>query len=203
MKILELLNFGSKLLKNNNILTHKIDSEILLSKVLGRSREKILINLDKNINDKNISEFSKLLKRRRLKEPVAYILEEKEFWSKKFKVNQNTLIPRPETELLVEELVKIYKDKSISVLDVGTGSGCILISLLSEIKQSSGIGIDISSKALTIARDNLKIHKIDKSIKLLNKSFNDINYCKFDLIVSNPPYIETRSVQSLDDDINL
>ena len=201
MKILELLNFGSKLLKNNNILTHKIDSEILLSKVLGRSREKILINLDKNINDKNISEFSKLLKRRRLKEPVAYILEEKEFWSKKFKVNQNTLIPRPETELLVEELVKIYKDKSISVLDVGTGSGCILISLLSEIKQSSGIGIDISSKALTIARDNLKIHKIDKSIKLLNKSFNDINYCKFDLIVSNPPYIETRSVQSLDDDI--
>ena len=201
MKILELLNFGSKLLKNNNILTHKIDSEILLSKVLGRSREKILINLDKNINDKNISEFSKLLKRRRLKEPVAYILEEKEFWSKKFKVNKDTLIPRPETEMLVEQVLNIYRGKTISILDIGTGSGCIIISLLGVLNKSKGIGVDVSKDAIQIAKINSLKHKLSKRSKFFNKSFENIVDKKFDLIVSNPPYIERKELKNLSDDI--
>ena len=92
-----------------------------------------------------------MIRRRSLNEPIAYILKKKEFWSRNFEINNNTLIPRPETELMVEKLVYIYKQKKINILDIGTGSGCILISLLSELKQSNCIGIDISKKALKIA----------------------------------------------------
>ena len=201
MNILNLINQGTFELKFNNIATSKLDSEILLAKAIGKSREEILINYNKELNHKDICKFNELISRRKLKEPIAYILEEKEFWSKKFLVNKSTLIPRPETELLVEELVKIYKDKSIKILDVGIGSGCILISLLSELKKSSGIGIDISHKALNIAKKNIKKHNLIEKIKLFKKSLSEIYQSKFDLIVSNPPYIETRTMRNLDDDI--
>ena len=131
MKTLNAIKIGSNLLKARQIQTHILDSEILLSKALNKSREKILINLDQKINEKDISIFKKYLMRRSKREPVAYILREKEFFSKKFYVNKNTLIPRPETEILVEKLLKIFKKKRVSILDIGTGSGCIIISLIS------------------------------------------------------------------------
>ena len=154
MNVLELLNKGSDELKKKNIATYRLDSEILLSKVLRKKREEILINLDQKICLKNIYKYNNLIQRRSQNEPVAYITKEKEFWSKNFFVSKNTLIPRPETELMVEKLVKIYKGKSISILDIGTGSGCILISLLSELSYSSGVGIDISKNAILIAKKN-------------------------------------------------
>ena len=154
MKTFELIKFGSKLLKENNILSHTLDSEILLSKTLRKSREEILVNLDQEINEKNILKYEKFIKRRTKKEPIAYILEEKEFWSKQFNINKNTLIPRPETELLVDKVLKIFKEKKISILDVGTGSGCILLSLLSELKNSIGVGIDVSKEAIFVAKIN-------------------------------------------------
>jgi len=132
---------------------------------------------------------------------MAYILEEKEFWSKNFFVNSDTLIPRPETELMVEKCINIFKKKRISILDIGTGSGCILISLLSELKDSKGVGIDISKKALIVAKKNLKIHKMINKIKLYNKSLDDKFNQKFDLIVSNPPYIRTNEIKNLKEDI--
>ena len=107
MKILELINNGSRQLKHKNICSHKLDSEILLSKVLNKTREELLINLNQKITPKVIGKFNKFINRRSLNEPIAYILKEKEFWSKKFIVNRNTLIPRPETELLVDKLLKI------------------------------------------------------------------------------------------------
>ena len=134
MNLLELINFGSKELKYKEIKSYKLDSEILLSKTLGLKREEVLINLDQQINLKKEFEFKEMIKRRSLKEPLAYITNEKEFWSKNFQINKNTLIPRPETELMVEKLVKIYKNKSISVIDIGTGSGCILIVYLANFK---------------------------------------------------------------------
>ena len=201
MNALELLNSGSSKLQKQKIKTHRIDSEILLSKVLNKSREQILIRLNQNMKNTEVSAFDNLIQRRLHKEPIAYIINEKEFWSKKFHVNKNTLIPRPETELLVEDLIKIYKNKNISLLDVGTGSGCIIISLLSELPNSKGLGIDISSSALKIAKHNALLHKVEDRIKFYNKSIINLFNCKFDLIVSNPPYIDAKNIKNLDDDI--
>jgi release factor glutamine methyltransferase len=201
MNVLELLNQGSRHLKQKKITSHRLDSEILLSKVLNKRREDVLINLSQKMYSKQISRYNKLLNRRSQKEPVAYILQEKEFWSKSFFVNKNTLIPRPETELMVEKLVKIYKDKSISILDIGTGSGCILISLVSELINSSGVGIDICKNAIQIAKKNLKRQKKPLNIKLLHKSICSNFQQKFDLIVSNPPYIKSEDIKNLDDDV--
>jgi len=201
MKALEVIKFGSNLLKENKILSHILDSEILLSKTLNKPREEILINLDQKINDKKISVFKTYLQRRSKNEPIAYILEEKEFWSKTFNVNKNTLIPRPETELLVDKLLKTFKGKKISILDIGTGSGCIIISLLSILTKSKGIGVDISKKAILTAKKNALKHKISNKVKFLNKSFEKVFNKKFDLIVSNPPYIERKDIKNLSDDI--
>ena len=107
MKALEIIKFGSNLLREKRISSSILDSEILLSKTLNKKREEILINLDQEVDKKNVSIFNGFLKRRLKNEPIAYIIGEKEFWSKKFIVNSNTLIPRPETELLVDKLIRL------------------------------------------------------------------------------------------------
>ena len=153
MNTIDLLNIGSKILKEKNISSFNLDSEILLSKILKKKRQELLRNLKNNINQEDSIKFSNLIYRRSTNEPIAYILKKKEFWSKLFYVTKDTLIPRPETELMVDKLTKMYKNKKkISILDMGTGSGCIIISLLSELHNSSGIAIDISYKALEIAK---------------------------------------------------
>ena len=201
MQILELINSASKLLKDNNIQSNKLDSELLLSRVLKKKREELLLKLDESVSKHSITQFEKLIYRRSLKEPIAYILKHKEFWSKNFLVNNNTLIPRPETELMVEKIQKIFKNKDPFILDVGTGSGCILLSLLSEFKNSKGIGIDISKQAIQIAIKNSKQQKLTQRAKFYRKSLSQFYGHKFDLIVSNPPYIKTIDLKNLDDDI--
>ena len=201
MKALELIKIGTKLLKEKNILTYNLDTELILSKSLNKPREELLINLDHNIDKKCLTNFNEYLIRRSKKEPVAYLLEEKEFWSKKFLVNKDTLIPRPETELLVEKLVTIFKKKRITILDIGTGSGCIIMSLLSELKNSTGTAIDISSKAILVAKKNAIRFKLSDRIKFLNKSFENLYEKKFDLVVSNPPYIKRSDIKNLSEDI--
>ena len=198
MNTLKLINEGSNKLKQSNIISHQLDSEILLSKVLNKTRENLLINLEQNIDRKNVKKFEKLIRRRSLNEPIAYIIKNKEFWSRSFEINNGTLIPRPETELMIEKLVYIFKQKKINILDIGTGSGCILISLLSELKQSNCIGIDISKKAIKIAIKNSKKNNQKNNIKFLNRSISNFYHKKFDLIVSNPPYIRTRDIKNLD-----
>jgi release factor glutamine methyltransferase len=201
MEILKLINSGSLKLKNNNINSYRIDSEILLAKILNKKREELLINLDKKVSSKTIKNFNKLINRRSSKEPIAYILKEKEFWSKKFLVDKNTLIPRPETELLVEKIVNIYRNKNIHILDIGTGTGCILLSILSELKNAIGIGVDISQKAILVANKNSLKHKLSGKAKFLRMSLTEIYGNKFDLIVSNPPYIKKKDIKNLEDDI--
>jgi len=201
MEVLQLINSGSRQLKEKNIYTHKLDSEILLSKVLKKERENLLINLDLKVSPKKIDYFYKLINRRSFKEPIAHILGEKEFWSRLFLVNEKTLIPRPETELMVEKLVKIFHKRNIFILDIGTGSGCILLSILNELKNSRGIGIDVSHKAIKVAKFNSKKHKLDEKAKFFRQSLNDLYHRKFDLIVSNPPYIMSKDIKNLDDDV--
>ena len=202
MKALEAIKIGTKLLKEKNIPTYILDTELILSKSLNKSKEELLINLEQNINKKKLTEFNKYLIRRSKKEPIAYLLEEKEFWSKKFFVNKDTLIPRPETELLVEKIVNIFnKKKRITILDIGTGTGCIIISLLSELKNSTGTAIDISTKAIEVAKKNARKFKLSDRIKFLNKTFEELCEKKFDLIVSNPPYIKRSDIKNLSEDI--
>ena len=201
MNTLELINAGSSRLKSKNIFTHKLDSELLLSEVLKKTREEILINLNAKMSQIDILKFKNLINRRAKKEPIAYILKYKEFWSKKFQIDRSTLIPRPETELMIEYLINVFKRKKINILDIGTGSGCILISLLAELINSKGIGVDISEKALIIANKNVLNHKLSNKVKLLNRSFEKIYDKKFDLIVSNPPYIKTSDIKNLAEDV--
>ena len=201
MIALDLIKFGARELKQKKIASSRLDSELLLSKILNKKREEVLINLEQEICQKNFSRYKKLIIRRSLNEPIAYILKEKEFWSKSFFVSRDTLIPRPETELIVEKLIKIFKDRKISILDIGTGTGCILISLISELKNSKGVGIDISQKALAIAKKNAEIHKKINKIKFFKKSVDSKFNVKFDLIVSNPPYIQSSEIKNLSEDI--
>ena len=201
MRAFEAIKIGSNLLKEKKISSHVIDSEILLSNILAKSREEVLTNLDQNICEKNISLFKQLLFRRSKYEPIAYILKEKEFWSMKFDVNKDTLIPRPETELLVDILSRLFKAKKLTILDIGTGSGCIIISLLKSLNTSFGIGIDISKEAIQVAKRNALKHNLSNKLKFFNKSLDNVFYQKFDLIVSNPPYIERKDIRNLSEDI--
>ena len=198
----KLIQKGSNFLKLNNIKSYMIDSELILSSVSGKLRENFLVNLDFKLNPTQIKMFNNLINRRALgKEPVAYLLNKKEFWSIKLNVDKDVLIPRPETEILVERLVKYYKNKQPYILDIGTGSGCIIISLLQELKKSKGIAIDISKKALNIAKKNSKNNNTFNRIKFVNSSICQFNNFKFDLIVSNPPYIARHQLKHLSEDI--
>ena len=201
MNISEILNSGSKTLKLNKIKTYQLDSELVLSNLLKKKRENLLINLNEQVSKNIIINFEKLIIRRANKEPLAYILKNKEFWSKNFFVDRNTLIPRPETELLCESVIKIFKNKNLHILDMGTGSGCIILSILSEIKEAKGVGVDISRKAIEIAKKNSIKFGLDNRVRFFNKSLEDIHGYKFDLIVSNPPYIKTSDIKNLSDDV--
>ena len=201
MNTSELLNSGAKILKQNKIETHQLDSELVLSNLLKKQRENLLINLNEEVSKNVVDKFEKLIFRRANREPLAYILKNKEFWSKDFFVDRNTLIPRPETELLCESVIRIFKNKNLHMLDMGTGTGCIILSILSEIKGAKGVGVDVSSKAIKVAKKNANKLGLDKRVKFINKSLDNIYGYKFDLIVSNPPYIKTSEIINLPDDV--
>ena len=201
MNLENIVKKASQILKEHNIHSHELDAQIILSDIIGVKRESLIVNNDKNVSKENILKYDLAIKRRIKKEPVAYILGKKEFWNETFKVNSSTLIPRPESELLIYKLVNYFKNKKINILDVGTGSGCILLSLLKELNLSRGIGIDISSRAVKIAKIN------SKKLNLLNFSkfkvigIDDFKIGRYDLIVSNPPYISLKDMKKLSKDI--
>ena len=199
MQTSELINFGSKILRKNTN-SHRIDAEIILSHILKISREKILIS-ENQVSKTNISKFKHLINRRLCNEPIAYILNKKEFRSKDFFVDKKSLIPRPETELIIDPIVKDFKNKSLFFLDIGVGSGCIISSILKEISHSKGVGIDICKDTILNAKINLLNLKVQNRARLLNRSFKNIFNHKFDLIVSNPPYVVRRDINRLSNDI--
>ncbi len=189
-------------LKKNNIKSANLDSELLLSKITKKSREYLLTNQDEKIKKNKLIKFNKLIERRKKGEPIAYITNKKDFWKNTFYVNKNVLIPRPDTEILIQEILLIYpKNKSLNILDIGTGSGCIILSILKERKNFTGIGIDISKKAINVAKFNAKIHQIENRVKFLKTSVDNFFKGKYDLIVSNPPYINKSDFKYLERDI--
>ena len=202
MNYLQAIKFGSYKLKLNNIESHILDSELLLSFVLKSSREQILTKLNSNIEKNNFEEFKKILSRREKKEPIAYITNKKEFWKNNFYVNNHVLIPRPETELIVEEVLKNTEiNSSKSFLEVGTGSGCIIISIIKERVRCSATAIDICKKALKIAKFNAKMHHLKNNINFINIDIDKIHDNKYDFIISNPPYIKKFNLRRLDQSV--
>ena len=198
MNLLKALNKGYDILKSNNINSYKIDAELLLSESLNVSKEKLILNLNDVINSDDYKVYLSKLKRRLNKEPVAYILKKKEFWKNEFYINKNVLIPRPETEHLVEETLRIIpENKNKKLLEIGIGSGCLMISILKDRTSCYGIGIDTCKKAVKTAIINANLHQIKNRIKIFKTDVDNFNTGKYDLIISNPPYIDKHQLKYL------
>ena len=202
MNIQTLLNQASKTLDNSSNTLSKLDSEILLSKIIKKNRQYLILNSNEELKKENIKSFDYLVKRRKKGEPIAYLINKKEFWKQNFYINQNVLIPRPDTETLVEETLKLFNVNSkLNMLDIGTGSGCILLSILKERRNFFGTGIDISKKAINVARFNAKMHQLSNRVKFYNSDVDKFLIGKYDLVVSNPPYIKRQDLKYLEVDV--
>tara|TARA_Y100000816_G_scaffold189622_1_gene138107 strand:+ start:567 stop:1409 length:843 start_codon:yes stop_codon:yes gene_type:complete len=202
MNIFEAIKIGDTKLKKKGIKSYKLDSEILMSQVLHNSRKDLILNFDKKLSDKETIFYNNLIEQRSKKKPIAYLTGKKEFWKYEFYVTKDVLIPRPDTELIVEQVIKLTKTKSrLKILDIGIGSGCILLSILKERKSFYGTGIDICKKTLDICKANVKKLDLINRIKLFKSDIDNFNYGKYDLIVSNPPYIKRFDLKYLERDI--
>ena len=201
MNLENVIKNASQTLKDHNISSYMLDAEVILSNIMGVSKEYLIAKNKKILSEKIIKKYNIAIKRRIKNEPTAYILGKKEFWSEDFLVNRKTLIPRPETEILVNKIVNFYKNKRINILDVGTGTGCILLSILKELKRSTGTGIDISAKAIQTAEINSRNLNLTNRSKFKVCDLDKYNIGKYDLIVSNPPYILSKDIKSLSKDI--
>ena len=202
MNIRQAILNANKVLAKNQIKSAVLDCEILMSSVLQKDRKYVILNLDKKLNKKNISDFKDLITKRSLSKPVAYLTKKKDFWKYSFLVSDQILIPRPDTEILIENILKITKQKSkINILDIGTGSGCILLSILKDRRDFYGTGIDISKDCIDISRINATNLELTNRTKFLKTDVDNLINGKYDLIVSNPPYIKKLDLKYLDKDV--
>tara|TARA_B100001175_G_scaffold285144_1_gene266027 strand:- start:1859 stop:2701 length:843 start_codon:yes stop_codon:yes gene_type:complete len=202
MNILQALNNANKKLKEKGIKSYHLDSQILISEALKVEKKNILLNLEKKVSMKKLDYFDFLVTERINKKPIAYILRKKEFWKYDFFVNQNVLIPRPETELIIENVLELTKNKSkLNILDIGVGSGCIILSILKERKNFNGTGIDVCKKSLNICKINSYYLEVSSRLKLFKSDVDNFQNGKYDLIVSNPPYIKKSILKYLEKDV--
>ena len=202
MNINSVIRNGSKILSKNSILSAELDSEILMAKTIKKDRNFILLNSDNILNKNDINYFFDLIEKRSLGNPISYLINKKFFWNSEFFITNDVLIPRPDTELVIEKVLNLTKQKNkVNILDIGVGSGCILLSILNERKNFNGTGIDISKKCLKITKINADKLKVSNRIKLFKSDVDKFNLGKYDLIVSNPPYIKTLKIKYLERDV--
>ena len=202
MNIKSLLLEGSNILKKNNISTYKLDSEILMSKAIKKDRKFIILNQTQKPDDLSTIFFKELIQQRAKGKPIAYILGEKDFWKYQFKLSEGVLIPRPDTELIVESALKLLRHKSkLNILDIGVGSGCLLLSILKEKQDFYGVGIDLSKKCIDLSKTNAANLGLLNRVKFFKTDVDNFNYGKYDLIVSNPPYINSIDLKYLEKDV--
>ena len=193
---------GAKILKNNFISTAYLDSEILMAKAINKNRDYIILNSKRILCKNDLNNFKKLIKARSYREPIAYLTNKKFFWESEFFVTKDTLIPRPDTEIIVENVLNLTKYKSrLSILDIGIGSGCVLLSILKEKQNFYGTGIDISRNCLNITKINAMNLQVNERLKLYKSNVDKFTLGKYDLIVSNPPYIKKYKLKYLEKDV--
>ena len=196
------INEGAKILKSKDITNSQLDSEILMANTIKKDRKYILLNPNNFLNKKDLNNFFKTIQKRSLGNPISYLTNKKFFWNSEFLVTNHTLIPRPDTELIVENTLRLTKQKNrINILDIGVGSGCILLSILKERKNFYGTGIDISKKCINISKINAAKLNVSSRLKLYKSDVDKFNLGKYDLIVSNPPYIKSLKIKYLDRDV--
>ena len=202
MTIDEALKKAKTILKNGKSKSPILDSEILMSKVLNNSREFVLLNLRKKLERKKIFYFEDLINQRLKGKPIAYLIKKKDFWKHEFLIKDDILIPRPDTETLIEEILKLTKSKlNQRILDIGVGSGCILLSVLKERKDFHGIGVDISKKCISLSKTNAQKLGLINRVKFFQSDIDNFANGKYDLIISNPPYIKKHKIKYLEKDI--
>ncbi len=202
MNILSAINKANHLLKSNGIISSKLDCELLISKILKINRAEMILNINKELTTDQFTRFNELVNQRSKKKPIAYLTGKKEFWKYKFYVTKDVLIPRPDTELIIEKVLELTKNKpSLNFLDIGVGSGCIILSILKERKNFYGTGIDISKKSLEICKINSDNLGIFHRLRLFKSDIDNFRYGKYDLIISNPPYIKKFDLKNLDKDV--
>tara|TARA_B100000575_G_C23062942_1_gene611979 strand:- start:144 stop:986 length:843 start_codon:yes stop_codon:yes gene_type:complete len=202
MNIKNLINQGSMYLKNNDIPTYKIDSEILMMKVIDKDKKYMILNPNEILNEKKKIFYRELIKSRSFGKPIAYLVGKKSFWKYEFKITEDVLIPRPDTETIIEQVLKITKGKfKLKVLDIGVGSGCIILSILKEKSNFNGVGIDLSQKCIDISKINAQKLGLINRVKFYKSDIDNFNLGKYDLIISNPPYIKTIDLKYLEKDV--
>ena len=202
MNINSAISHGSKILKNKSISSSQLDSEILMSKAINKDRKYILLNPNNILNKNELKIFLNLIEQRSLGKPVSYLTNKKFFWNSEFFISDDILIPRPDTEIIIENVLRLTKNKNkINILDIGVGSGCILLSILKEKVFFNGTGIDISKKCLDICEINAFNLKVRSRLKLYKSNVDKFNLGKYDLIVSNPPYINKLKLNYLERDV--
>ena len=196
------INNAQYFLKKKSLRLSNLDCEILMSKVINEDRKFIILNPKFNLNSQDLFKFQKLVKERSKGKPVAYLVKKKEFWNSEFKIEKDILIPRPDTEIVVEQALEITRNKSkLKILDIGVGSGCILLSILKEKKNFYGVGIDISKKCIALSKINAHNLGLSNRVKFFKYNVDNFNYGKYDLVISNPPYINKLKFRYLDRDV--
>jgi release factor glutamine methyltransferase len=205
--VLEALNLSTEYLNKKGLESARLNAELMLAHILNCKRLQLYLMFDRPLDENELSLYREFLARRAKREPLQYILGEVEFYNIKLKVNKDVLIPRPETELLVEKIIKDYSQKSdFKFLDIGIGSGNISIALLVNLPNSQGIGIDISDSALTLAKSNAEFNLVNDRLELLHFDIlnDDIHSLgKFNAIISNPPYVSSEEFESLEPELKV
>ena len=203
MDIETALKKGKLILRDNKIKSAELDGEILMSQAIRKDKKYIILNYNKKIKKKDLKYFDFLIQERIKKKPIAYLTKKKDFWKYEFLIDKNVLIPRPDTEVLVEQILELTKNKaSMRILEIGVGSGCIILSILKEKKKFFGTGIDISTKSLKISEINSRKLGVNRRLKLFKSNIDNFNTGKYDLIISNPPYIKKNFLKCLEKDIS-
>jgi release factor glutamine methyltransferase len=205
--VLEVIKLSTEYLQKKGVESPRVNAEILLAEILKCKRLDLYLAFDKPLAEKELSDYREAIRKRGLRIPLQYIIGDVEFYGLKLLVNESVLIPRPETELLVEKIINdSSKSQNIKVLDIGVGSGNISLSILKNISNANVVAIDISELALQIAKKNAELNLLQDRIEfkicdIMNNSLNELD--KFDLIVSNPPYVSENDYETLEPELKM